>query len=94
MTKMDLVKIVSQQTGILRRDTKIVVDAFLDAIKTSLIQDKHIELRGFGTFKNKKRKEKIGRNPKTGNEIPIPPRVVPTFKFSKMLKSEVNESNS
>ena len=94
MTKLDLVKMVSQETGILRKDTKIVIDAFLDAIRTSLIQNKHIELREFGTFKNKKRREKLGRNPKTGEQIGIPPRVVPTFKFSKMWKNDVNKSNS
>ncbi len=94
MTKADLVRIVSTDTGIIRKDVSIAVDAFLEAIKDSLKDGKHIEIRGFGTFKLKKRKPRIGRNPKTDEKVEIPARIVPTFKFSKELKKEINESNS
>ena len=94
MTKADLVRLVSTDTGIIRKDVAIAVDAFLEAIKDSLKEGKHIEIRGFGTFKLKTRKPRIGRNPKTDEKVDIPARVVPTFKFSKELKTEINESNS
>lgn len=94
MTKADLVRLVSTDTGIIRKDVAIAVDTFLEVIKDSLREGKHIEIRGFGTFKLKIRKERKGRNPKTNEKVNIPPRVVPTFKFSKDLKTEINESNT
>lgn len=93
MTKADLVKIISEETGILRKDTAIIVDSFLEAIKDSIKEGRHIEIRGFGTFKLKVRKPRNGRNPKTGEEVPVPKRVVPTFKYSRSLKEEVGEIN-
>jgi nucleoid DNA-binding protein len=93
MTKADLVKIVSNETGIIRKDVALAVDAFLDAIKDSMKDGKHIEIRGFGTFKLKQRKERIGRNPKTEEKVKVPARVVPTFKFSRGFKEEVDDSN-
>ena len=65
MTKADLVRLVSAETGIIRKDVALAVYAFLDAVKDSMKDGKHIEIRGFGTFKLKERKERIGRNPKT-----------------------------
>jgi DNA-binding protein HU-beta len=91
MTKADLVKKISDETGILRKDTAIIVDAFLEAVKDSLIEGNHIELRGFGTFKIKTRKPRSGRNPKTGEIVPVPERVVPTFKYTRAIKDEVSK---
>jgi len=93
MTKADLVKIVSAETGIIRKDVALAVDAFLEAIKDTMKEGKHIEIRGFGTFKLKQRKERIGRNPKTEEKVVVPERIVPTFKFSRAFKEEVNEAN-
>ncbi len=91
MTKADLVKKISDETGILRKDTAIIVDSFLEAVKDSLIEGNHIELRGFGTFKIKTRKPRSGRNPKTGEIVPVPERVVPTFKYTRAIKEEVSK---
>jgi len=93
MTKADLVRIVSAETGIIRKDVALAVDAFLDAVKDSMKDGKHIEIRGFGTFKLKVRKERIGRNPKTEEKVQVPARVVPTFKFSRAFKEEVDDAN-
>ncbi len=93
MTKADLVRIVSAETGIIRKDVALAVDAFLESIKDSMKDGKHIEIRGFGTFKLKLRKERIGRNPKTEEKVTVPKRIVPTFKFSRAFKDDVNESN-
>ena len=93
MTKADLVRAVSAETGIIRKDVSLAVDAFLDSIKDAMKDGKHIEIRGFGTFKLKVRKERIGRNPKTEEKVKVPSRVVPNFKFSRAFKDEVDNSN-
>ncbi|MEF3694896.1 MAG: HU family DNA-binding protein [Candidatus Cloacimonadota bacterium] len=89
MTKADLVKIISENTGIIRKDVGVVVDSLLQAIKDSLVKGNHIEIRGFGTFKLKTRKPRVGRNPKTDEKVPVPARTVPTFKFSREFKTSV-----
>ncbi len=89
MTKADLVKIISENTGIIRKDVGVVVDSLLQSIKDSLSQGNHIEIRGFGTFKLKTRKPRVGRNPKTDEKVPVPARTVPTFKFSREFKGSV-----
>jgi DNA-binding protein HU-beta len=91
MTKADLVKIISTDTGIIRKDVAIVVDTFLQSIKDCMKDGNHIEIRGFGTFKLKVRKPRIGRNPKTDEKIPVPERTVPTFKFSREFKTEISD---
>ena len=89
MTKADLVKIISENTGSIRKDVGVVVDSLLQAIKDSLVKGNHIEIRGFGTFKLKTRKPRVGRNPKTDEKVPVPARTVPTFKFSREFKTSV-----
>ncbi len=93
MTKADLVRVISAETGIIRKDVALAVDAFLDSVKDSMKEGKHIEIRGFGTFKLKGRKSRIGRNPKTDEKVEVPARIVPTFKFSRAFKEEVNGAN-
>jgi DNA-binding protein HU-beta/integration host factor subunit beta len=93
MTKADLVRAISQETGIILSDTKLIVDTFLNVVKENMINGEHIELRGFGTFKNKVRKARIARNPNTKETIDLPERVVPTFKFSKFFINDVIENN-
>ena len=93
MTKADLVRIVSDETGIIRKDVALAVDAFLEAVKDALKDGSHIEIRGFGTYKLKRRMKRIGRNPKTEEKVVVPERVVPTFKFSRGFKEDVNDAN-
>ncbi len=90
MTKADLVRVISAETGIIRKDVALAVDAFLDSVKDSMKEGKHIEIRGFGL---KGRKSRIGRNPKTDEKVEVPARIVPTFKFSRAFKEEVNGAN-
>lgn len=91
MTKADLVKMVSESTGIIRKDVAVMVDSLLQSIKDSLAEGHHIEIRGFGTFRLKTRKARMGRNPKTEEKIPVPARTVPTFKFSREFKLSVKD---
>lgn len=93
MTKADLVEQVAEAIGpgVTKKDCALVVDGFLNAVRQALAQGKHIELRGFGTFKVQKRKSRMARNPRTGEEVRVPARHVPVFKPSKHMKSEVAE---
>jgi len=89
MTKADLVKIIANETGIIRKDVSVIIDSFFSTTKDALKEGNHIEIRGFGTFKLKERKPRMGRNPRTDEKIPVPARTVPTFKFSRGFKNEV-----
>jgi nucleoid DNA-binding protein len=88
MTKADLVKIISENTGIIRKDVAVVVDALLQSIKDTLAQGNHIEIRGFGTFKLKTPNPALAA-PQDDEKVPVPERTVPTFKFSREFKGNV-----
>ena len=92
MTKADLVEQVADAVGprVTKRDCGLVVDAFLDAVKDALAHGDNIEIRGFGTFKLRHRKARTARNPKTGEPVAVPPRVVPVFKPSTHFRIRVD----
>ena len=85
MTKADLVNDIVRRTEIPKRDVAIVVDTFLQSLKDAFKRKDRIELRGFGVFMTKSRKPRIGRNPRTKEEVRIPERTVVVFKPSKLL---------
>ena len=95
MTKADLVEQVTAQIArtagpmISKKDCARVVDAFLDAIKGAMKEQKNIEVRGFGTFKIRQRKTRMARNPRTGAPVEVSARPVPVFKPSKELRAMV-----
>jgi nucleoid DNA-binding protein len=91
MTKADLVEQVADAIGpgITKKDCALVVDGLLNAIKNALAEQQNIEIRGFGTFKVRKRKARMARNPRTGESVEVPARAVPIFKPSKDLRSQV-----
>ena len=95
MTKADLVERVTAQISrtagpmISKKDCARVVDAFLEAIKDSLQHQENIEVRGFGTFKIRRRKTRMARNPRTGAPVEVSARPVPVFKPSKELRALV-----
>jgi integration host factor subunit beta len=95
MTKADLVEQVTAQIArtagpmISKKDCARVVDAFLEAIKTAMKDQKNIEVRGFGTFKIRQRKTRMARNPRTGAPVEVSARPVPVFKPSKELRAMV-----
>ena len=91
MTKADLVEEVSGKTGLTRTDVAVVVDIFLEVVKKSLEDGNNIEIRGFGTFKIKQRKARKARNPRTGEEVPVPDRKVPVFKPSNEFKALITK---
>ncbi|NUN10839.1 MAG: integration host factor subunit beta [Ignavibacteriaceae bacterium] len=91
MTKADLVDIVAQGTGLTKIETEAVIEGFFNSVIESLRNGKGIEIRGFGTYKVKKKGERYARNPKTGEKVFVPEHFVPVFKFSKDFKDLVNK---
>ncbi|KPJ53030.1 hypothetical protein AMJ39_06050 [candidate division TA06 bacterium DG_24] len=89
MTKADLVEEVASMTGLTKKDTAAVVDTFIDRIRAALKENKRIEIRGFGVFKNKERRRRTARNPRTGAPVEVPAGLVPTFKPSRKFKEIV-----
>ena len=87
MRKRDIVLKISEETGIKQVDVKKVVQRTLDVISEALRKKKRIELRNFGVFQVKKRKRRVGRNPKTGEVVPVPERLTVVFKPGLSMKS-------
>ncbi len=89
MTKRDLVVQISEEVGLTQLAVKEVIDRTLKGISDSLARGEKVELRNFGVFKVKQRKGRRGRNPRTGQEVPIAPKKVAYFKVGKILKEKV-----
>ncbi|MBV8674870.1 MAG: integration host factor subunit beta [Acidobacteriaceae bacterium] len=90
MTKAELVEEVTQLGDLTRRDGEVIVDTIFDAVIGALKSGDKIEIRGFGSFRIRQRKPRIGRNPKTGAKVEVPAKRVPYFKPSKELRDLVN----
>ena len=89
MTKRDLAGKVAEKTRITQLITLKVIAGVFNEITEILASGGKIELRNFGVFKVKSRKERMGRNPRTGEKVPIPPRRIVYFKAGKVLKEKV-----
>ena len=89
MTKKDIVLRITDMTGIKQVDVKEVVQKTFDVIIDSLTKNEKVELRNFGVFKIKERKARYGRNPRTGESVPVPPRRVAVFKPGLEMKQKV-----
>ncbi len=92
MTKADIVDVIASATGLTKVETEAVVDGFISTVINSLKEGKNIEIRGFGSFKVKKRRGRMARNPRTGEQVRVEEHYVPLFKVSKELKGLVNEN--
>src|SRR5580658_3866135 len=91
MTKADLIDEVSRVAVLTRKDSETIVECIFDSVVRSLRADDKIEIRGFGSFRTRQRKSRVGRNPKTGERVEVPPTRNPYFKPSKELKDLVNQ---
>ncbi len=89
MTKKDIVLKITDSTGIKQVDVKKIVQKTFDVIVEALMQGDKVELRNFGVFKIKERKARFGRNPRTGQAVPVPPRKVVIFKSGLEMKVKV-----
>ena len=90
MTKADLVEKVTLLGDLTRRDGEIIVDVLFDSVIGALKSGDKIEIRGFGSFRTRQRKPRIGRNPKTGAKVDVPAKKVPYFKPAKELRDLIN----
>jgi nucleoid DNA-binding protein len=86
MTKKDIILKVSDETNLKQTDVKKIVQKTFDYMVEALVRGEKIELRNFGVFKIKERKSRTGRNPRTGQVVPVPPRKVVVFKPGLEMK--------
>ncbi len=91
MTKADIVAGIAEQTGIPKKEVAVVVNAFLATLREAFLNHERVELRGFGVFTIKNRKRRIGRNPKTLEEVEIPERPAVVFKVSKLIRQKLEK---
>jgi len=92
MTKADLIDEVSRLAELTRKDSEVIVETIFDSVVRSLRAGDKIEIRGFGSFRTRQRRPRVGRNPKTGERVEVPAKKIPFFKPSKELKDLVNET--
>lgn len=91
MTKADIVERVASGTGLTKLETEAVIEGFLNTVIEALKDGKGIEIRGFGSYKVKKKSPRYARNPKSGEKVFVDEHFVPVFKFSKDFKIIVDK---
>ena len=89
MNKAELINAAAEKAGLSKKDTEAAITAAIAVITENLAQDEKVQLVGFGSFEVKARAERIGRNPKTKEQIKIPASKMPVFKAGKALKDAV-----
>jgi integration host factor subunit beta len=94
LTKADLIEEVLRITELPRKESETIVETIFDSIIGSLQRGQKIEIRGFGSFRTRERRGRIGRNPKTGAKVEVPAKKIPFFKPSKELKDFVNNAEA
>lgn len=91
MTKKEIVKTISDELGMTQLKTKEIVQKTFDAIVTTLVEERRIELRNFGVFEVKQRAPRKARNPRTGEKVNVPEKYVVTFKPGKEMEERVRQ---
>lgn len=89
LTKADIVKKLSNSIGIGKEDTKVIIEKFFEQVRSMLEKGEGVKLSGFGNFCLRDKEERPGRNPKTGENIPVSARRVVTFKAGQKLRSKI-----
>ena len=90
MTKKEIVKTISDETGLNQQQIKTIVQKTFDAIVTTRVEEGRIELRNFGVFQVRPRAARKARNPRTGRQVEVPEKFVVTFKPGKIMEQQVN----
>jgi len=93
MTKADLVEEVVKVSNVSKKHAEVIVNTVFSSIIEALQQDDKIELRGFGSFRVRRRRSRQGRNPKTGDRVEVPEKRIPYFKPGKELKDLINDEH-
>ncbi len=95
MTKSELIaELAAAHPHLLARDVELIVNTIFDEIKTAMLRGDRVELRGFGAFTVRQRDARTGRNPRTGEPVPVREKVVPFFKAGKELRDRINRGVS
>ena len=94
LTKAQLSEMLFEQLGLNKREAKEYIEAFFELISTQLVDGQDVKLSGFGNFEIRSKSARPGRNPRTGEPVPIPPKRVVTFKASAILKDQINSEIS
>lgn len=92
ITRADLAEAVYEQVGLSRNESADLVEAVLEEISDKLVKGENVKISSFGSFSVREKGERVGRNPKTGVEVPILPRKVLVFRASHVLKDAINKS--
>jgi integration host factor subunit alpha len=92
VTRADLAEAVYQEVGLSRNDSATLVETVLGEIVDALTQGQTVKISSFGSFSVRQKGQRVGRNPKTGEEVPILPRRVLVFRASHVLKNRINRS--
>lgn len=92
LTRADLTEAVYRNVGLSRNESAELVETILETMAVKLETGETVKLSSFGTFSVREKNQRIGRNPKTGEEVPIKPRRVLTFRPSHVLKDQINDS--
>ena len=92
MTRADLSEAVYQEVGLSRHESASLVETILAEVAQALIRGANVKISSFGSFLIRDKGGRVGRNPKTGEEVPIAPRRVLTFRASQVLKSQINRA--
>ena len=94
LTRADLADAVVRKVGLPRNESQELVELVLDEISTSLAKGESVKLSSFGSFGIRQKGQRMGRNPKTGDEVPITPRRVLVFRPSNIMKDSINNGRS
>jgi integration host factor subunit alpha len=89
LTRADLAEAINREMGLSRADSAKIVEQILDEMCSALSRGENVKVSGFGTFVLRDKGERVGRNPKTGVEVPIAPRRVLTFRASQMMRDRI-----
>ena len=93
LTRADIAERLNQEIGLSKAESAALLDQVLDNVTDALVRGENVKLSGFGSFLLRDKKERIGRNPKTGVEVPITPRRVLTFRASQMARETIIKGN-
>ena len=94
VTKADLANTLFEQLGLNKREAKEFVELFFETIRESLENGESVKLSGFGSFSVRDKRSRPGRNPKTGEDVPVTPRRVVTYKASQKVKDRIAKNNA
>ncbi|MEG2353171.1 MAG: HU family DNA-binding protein [Clostridium sp.] len=94
MNKSELISIMSEKSKLTKKDAEAALKAFIESVEEALENNEKVQLIGFGTFETRERAARIGRNPRTKEEIQIPASTAPVFKAGKEFKDIVNKKQA